>query len=85
MIQAQTSEGDVLAYDLKTLRAAGATTRPKIRHGLVVEEILDEVGSENYDLVVIGRHRQEGWERLLLEDLAHEIITKVDRPVLVLS
>ena len=85
MIQAHTSEGNVLAYDLKTLRAAGATSQPKIRHGLVVEEILDEVESGNYDLVVIGRHRQEGWERLLLEDLAHEIITKADRPVLVLS
>jgi nucleotide-binding universal stress UspA family protein len=35
------------------------------------------------DLVVIGAHKAEGWLRFLLDDLAHEIITHADRPVLI--
>jgi nucleotide-binding universal stress UspA family protein len=54
-----------------------------VRHGLVVEEILAEAQCGDYDLVVIGAHRGEGWRRILLDDLAHEIINYVDRPILV--
>jgi nucleotide-binding universal stress UspA family protein len=48
-----------------------------------VDEILAEARSGDYDLVVIGAHRGAGWERLLLDDLAHQIIEQMDRPVLV--
>ena len=37
-----------------------------------------------YDLVVIGAHRDEGWQSLLLDDLSHQIITNVHRPILVI-
>jgi len=37
-----------------------------------------------YDLVVIGAHRDEGWQRFLLDDLARKIVVRLDRPVLVL-
>jgi nucleotide-binding universal stress UspA family protein len=57
--------------------------RPKVRHGLVVDEIQAEARSGDYDLVVIGAHRGEGWRRILLDDLAHQIIVEMDRPVLV--
>jgi len=55
---------------------------PKVRHGFVVDEILDEGRTGNYDLVVIGAHQQEHWAGFLLDDLAEQIITKIDRPVL---
>jgi nucleotide-binding universal stress UspA family protein len=54
-----------------------------VRHGLVVDEIQAEARSGDYDLVVIGAHRGEGWRRILLDDLAHQIIVEMDRPVLV--
>jgi nucleotide-binding universal stress UspA family protein len=57
--------------------------RPKVRHGLVVEEILAEAHSQDYGLIVIGAHRGEGWHRILLDDLARQIIQKVDRPICV--
>jgi nucleotide-binding universal stress UspA family protein len=53
-----------------------------VRHGLVVEEILDEAHAGNYDLVVIGAHHYEGWTSFLLDNLARQIITQMDRPVL---
>jgi nucleotide-binding universal stress UspA family protein len=57
--------------------------RPKVRHGLVVDEIVAEARCEEYDLVVIGANRGEGWRRILLDDLAHQIIVKLNRSILV--
>ena len=55
----------------------------KVRHGLIVDEIADESRSDDYDLVVIGAHRDEGLPRFLLDDLAHELVLDVDRAILV--
>jgi nucleotide-binding universal stress UspA family protein len=54
-----------------------------MRHGLVVEEILEEVQSEDDDLVVIGAYRGQGWQRILLDELVHRLVVELDRPVLV--
>lgn len=83
LIQERAPEGIVLQQDIQVLTQPGIRAIPKVRHGLVVEEILDEAREGSYDLLVIGAHRDEGWQRFLLEDIAHEIITQVDRPVLV--
>jgi nucleotide-binding universal stress UspA family protein len=48
----------------------------------VVDEILDEARSGNYDLVAIGAHQREGWTSFLLDNLARQITTQIDRPVL---
>lgn len=83
LIRQGTLEGEWLADDLRALALPGVVAQPKVRHGAVVEEILAETQENNYDLVVIGAHRGQGWERVLLEDIAREIITQVDRPVAV--
>lgn len=80
-----TPEGSILERDLKLLGQLGIQTVPKVRHGLVLDEILDEARSGDYDLVVIGAHRGEAWQRFLLEDIAREILTRTDRPVLVVK
>ncbi len=54
-----------------------------VRHGLVVDEIIDEAGTGNYDLVVIGAHRDEGLPRFLLDDLARELVLNVECAILV--
>lgn len=83
LIQEKTPEGEWLASDLQVFSHPGINARPKVRHGIVVDEILAESEEGDYDLVVIGAHREDGWQRVLLEDIAHEIITRVNRPVLV--
>jgi nucleotide-binding universal stress UspA family protein len=75
-------EGEWLSEDLKLLQDAHIHSRPKVRHGLVVEEILDEAHTGDYDMVVIGAHQYEGWTGFLLDNLARQIITQIDRPVL---
>lgn len=83
LIEAHSREGDVLAEDVRLLANLGVRAQPKVRHGFVVDEILHEAASGDYDLIVIGAHRQEGWQRLFLEDLANRIVREADRPVLV--
>ena len=76
-------EGELLWRDIEALQRMGLRARAKVSRGLVVEEILEEAQRGDYDLVVIGAYRGQGWQRILLEDLAHRIVTGLDRPVLV--
>jgi nucleotide-binding universal stress UspA family protein len=83
LIEEHTPEGELLERDIQILERLSAHPHLKVRHGLVVDEILAEAQSGDYDLVVIGAHRGEGWRRILLDDLARRIIAEVGRPVLV--
>ncbi|HNS52868.1 MAG TPA: universal stress protein [Anaerolineae bacterium] len=83
LIEGHTPEGEVLEQDIHALEHPGVRVWPKIRHGLVVDEILAEAQEGRYDLVVIGAHRGAGWQRILLDDIAHKILVQMDRPVLV--
>jgi nucleotide-binding universal stress UspA family protein len=83
LINVHSPEGNFLSRDVQTFSELGIHTHPKVRHGLVVNEILFEACSGNYDLVIIGTNINQGWGRVLLEDLSHQILTQIDRPVLV--
>ena len=84
LIQEHTLEGRLLEEDLKILNQLNTTLEAKIRHGLVVNEILEEASYGDYDLVIIGAHRYEGWERFLLENIAIELIDQINKPLLVI-
>lgn len=84
LMEKQTFEGNFLEEDLHRLETLNVRLFAKIRHGLVVKEILAETQSGDYDLVVIGAHLSKGWERFLLDDLAQELIHQADRPLLVI-
>lgn len=83
MMAQPSPEGELLKRDIDQLARIGVKTRAKIRHGLVVDEILDEARSGDYDLVVIGAHRGKGWQRVLLDDIARKTLAAVDRPILI--
>jgi nucleotide-binding universal stress UspA family protein len=83
LMEEHAPEGELLEQDIHILEQPGVNARPKVRHGLVVDEILAEAQTGDYDLVVIGAHQGEGWQRILLDDIAHKILMQMDRPVLV--
>jgi nucleotide-binding universal stress UspA family protein len=83
LIGEHTPEGGLLEQDMQILERSGIHLHPKVRHGLVVDEILAEAREGDYDLVVIGAQRDEGWRRILLDDLAHKIMDQLDRPLLI--
>ncbi|NIP86946.1 MAG: universal stress protein, partial [Planctomycetales bacterium] len=45
---------------MQILADLGVAAGARVRHGLVVHEILAEIGEEVYDLVVVGAHGEEG-------------------------
>lgn len=85
LIDAHTPEGELLEHDIDELESFDIHPDVIVRHGWVVEEIIDEAKQGDYGLIVIGAHRSEGWQRYLLDDLAHQIIVEADRPVLVVK
>lgn len=85
LIEEHTPEGQLLEEEVAQLEQLDVQPEAKVRHGLVVRELLAEARSGSYDLVVIGAHPGAGWERYLLGDLAREIIGQIDRPLLVIK
>jgi nucleotide-binding universal stress UspA family protein len=76
-------EGVHLKKALTLLDALGVPARARVRHGLVVDEIMDEACHQAYDMVVIGTHVAAGWMRFLLEDVTRQLISCIDRAILV--
>lgn len=83
LIETHSPEGEILAQDLTYLEELSLKPKALVRHGLVVDEIVEEARTGDYDLVVIGAHRDEGLPRFLLDDLARELVLNVDRAILV--
>lgn len=83
LMEVGSPEGEFLERDLTVLAAPQIQSKAKVRHGTVIDEILEEAREGNYDLVVVGAHRDAGWQRWLLEDITRKVITLVDRSVLV--
>ncbi|HSO26648.1 MAG TPA: universal stress protein, partial [Anaerolineales bacterium] len=84
LMSKHTPEGELLVDDIRSLELLNIPARAKIRHGLVVEEILTEARSGDYDVVVIGAHESKGWDRVLLDNLARQIVLQAEEPILVL-
>jgi nucleotide-binding universal stress UspA family protein len=78
-----TGEGRHLRRTLAILQAMGVTGQARLRHGLVVDEILAEAREGDYDLIVVGAHVASGRFTFLLDDVCNQIIKHADRPVLV--
>lgn len=85
LIQVDSPEGLLLKEDLHLLEKTGTKIRPKVRHGLVVDEILAEAEEGKYQMIIIGAHRYRGWQRFLLDDLAYEVVTHAELPVLIVG
>jgi nucleotide-binding universal stress UspA family protein len=84
LINKRTLEGVWLKEGKETLeQTRKVEVVPKVRHGLVIDEILKEVEQGDYDIVVLGSHHKGGWTDILVDNIARQVISKVDRPVLV--
>jgi nucleotide-binding universal stress UspA family protein len=98
----ETREGRHLARQLQVARSHAAQAaqaserepalRARLRHGLVVDEVMAEAVQADADLVIIGGHQApatfEGTDRMrtyLLEDVADQIVMALQRPVMVVK
>jgi nucleotide-binding universal stress UspA family protein len=83
LIEEHTLEGLIVEADMQNLESQGIEAKPMVRHGMVVDEILAEARSGDYDLVIVGAHDYQPPRRFLLENIAKQILKKVDKPILV--
>jgi len=83
LIERGTREGAHLATCLSIMQESGARGAPKVRHGLVIDEIDAETREGDYDVVVVGAHFARGVSRLLLDNVTTHILEELDKAVLV--
>jgi universal stress protein E len=83
LIQRDTWEGAHLREALAILAGMEVAAVARVRHGLVLDEITDELHEGDHDLVVVGTKPVDGWMRFLLNNVSQQIIGCTDRPVLV--
>jgi len=83
-----TREGRHFHEAIRNMRKIGVTAKitPRLRYGLVVDEILSELQEGGYDLLVIGAHRRPGltrWLEIMLDDVADHLLSHAPCSVLV--
>ena len=77
----QPSTDLILDRAVKVMQAAGMKNEiiPLVRHGLVVEEVLNELSKGKYGLLVVGAHYQPGqdrWLGTLLDDVTDQLLNR---------
>jgi nucleotide-binding universal stress UspA family protein len=88
-VEALLNSGSALARNLRNekeiVERAGVAVTVRIRHGIVIDQILAEVEGSDYDLVVAGsRPVRDRWRNYMIGNLTRDIINRTDRPVLVI-
>jgi nucleotide-binding universal stress UspA family protein len=83
LLRSDCREGVHLRKDLQILKDLSVSGEAKVRHGLVIDEILTESREGDYDLIVTGAHVARGIQRFMLTDTTEQIVLGSDRSVLV--
>ena len=83
LVEENSPEGEMLGRDIQMLEKPGIHPSPTVRHGLVVDEILAEARSGDYDLVVVGAHSTGDPKSFLLDNIAHQIMKRINRSILI--
>ncbi|NJK78555.1 MAG: universal stress protein [Chloroflexaceae bacterium] len=79
-------EASVLQEAVDLLCNLRVPTRLQVRVGPVLDEILAELATGNYDMLVVGAHRaDDALERILLEDITSALLDHSPLPVLVVK
>jgi nucleotide-binding universal stress UspA family protein len=73
-----------LAAEKKALEKLGVAVKVRVRHGFVVDQLLDEMRETNYDLIVSGSSRARGPLRhYIMGDVTQRILDSAECSVLV--
>ena len=84
LLESDTEHSRELKWAAQVVKAECDISELKLRRGIVADEILREGRVGDYDLIVLGSSRSAGGiVRALMGDLAREVVTRAERPVLV--
>lgn len=83
LLESDTVSGRYLREGLQAAQQMGLQAFVKVRNGLVVDEILDEIKSGNYDLVCMGStYSSHGLRQFFTPNITAEIADSVQCPLL---
>jgi nucleotide-binding universal stress UspA family protein len=84
LLQAPTEKASALRRAAKALRDECEISEIKLRRGIAADEIMREMHKGDHDLIVLGSSMGVGGlVRVLMGDLTREVLTRAQRPVLV--
>jgi nucleotide-binding universal stress UspA family protein len=83
LLESDTLSGRYLREGLQAAQQMGLQAFVKVRHGSVVDEILEEIKSGNYDLVCMGSmYSSQGLRQFFMPNITAEIADTVPCPLL---
>ena len=84
LLESKSELGTNLRRQKKELERLGVSAAIRLRHGIVVDQVFEEVREGNYDLIVTGTSQARGLLRhYIMGDLTRSILNRANVPVLV--
>ncbi|HTL17666.1 MAG TPA: universal stress protein [Patescibacteria group bacterium] len=83
LLSSNSELGINLRREKETLERLGVRADVKLRHGSVLEEILNEISEGGHDLVVTGSALSRGLRTYVLGDVSREVVNRAECPILV--
>jgi nucleotide-binding universal stress UspA family protein len=84
LLQSKSELGTNLRRQKRELHRLGVSAEVHLRHGMVIDQVIEEVRDGNYDLIVTGTSQERGLLRhYIMGDLTRSILNRANVPVLV--
>ena len=84
LLQSKSELGTNLRRERRDLERLGVSAEVHLRHGIVIDQVLEEVRAGDYDLIVTGTSQARGLLRhYIMGDLTRSILNRANCPVLV--
>jgi len=84
LLQSNSELGTNLRRQKRELDRLGVSAKVHLRHGIVIDQVFEEVREGNYDLIVTGTSQARGLLRhYIMGDLTRDILNRANVPVLV--
>jgi nucleotide-binding universal stress UspA family protein len=84
LLESRSELGRNLLEQKKELERLGVSAKVRVRHGIVIDQVFEEVPEGDYDLIVTGTSRARGLLRhYIMGDLTRSILNRANSPVLV--
>ena len=84
LLQSNSELGTNLRRQKRELDRLGVSAEVHLRHGIVIDQVFEEVRKGNYDLIVTGTSKARGLLRhYIMGDLTRDILNRANVPVLV--
>jgi nucleotide-binding universal stress UspA family protein len=84
LLQSKSELGTNLRRQKRELDRLGVSADVHLRHGIVIDEVFEEVREGDYDLIVTGTSQARGLLRhYIMGDLTRSILNRASIPVLV--